>query len=303
MKTIRLSCLLVFIVCLGAASASAQVTVPLTISGNQATGEIELPGGVAADLTVIFESTTGLDATALQASATLVDPLDSTLLARLPGLGLPGTFPVLLRVEPTETSTLSFRGTMTVSLYTYNLTLRSDQPLSMFCAHNGGDFEDVTKTETMGSYRVDGSGGSMSEFVVVLDTRNIDAVINQKFDAVGDLLQAQVGILPSGLLNTLNFRLGLARGFYLLGRIGAAISQLNQLNDAIVAQSGLVIPDTYQAHTSLVNTAGTLRASIDTHPLWPTYGARAKRGSFCVRTSACSICSLKPIDGWPSFSP
>src|SRR5262245_50471096 len=152
MKIIRLSSLLAVIVC--AATASAQTSIPLTISGNQATGEIELPGGVAADLTITFESATGLDATAIQASASLVDPSDTSVLSRLPGLALPGTFPVLLHVDPTLTSTLSFTGTMTVSLYTYNLTLDSANPLSLFCAHGGGNFEDVTKSEQMGSYRV-----------------------------------------------------------------------------------------------------------------------------------------------------
>ena len=80
---------LVAVACvLGSASAAlAQANIPLTISGDQATGTIQLPGGVGADLSITFEDVVGLNPTALGVSAALVDPLDPVLLARLGGGG------------------------------------------------------------------------------------------------------------------------------------------------------------------------------------------------------------------------
>src|SRR6266550_2071988 len=86
-----------------ASDAYAQTPVPLTISGNEAKGSFSLPGGIAGELTISFESAVGLNEDALDVSARLVDPLDSAILSRLPGPGVsvPEAFPVMIRIEPT----------------------------------------------------------------------------------------------------------------------------------------------------------------------------------------------------------
>ena len=268
MELKRTPSLLAAVVCLAAsvsaASVFAQTSIPLTVSGNQVTGTISLPGDVAADLTITFESTTGLNSTALEASARLIGPEDTDVLSRIPGgLGLPSTFPVLLRISPSAGSTLTFTRKRIVQLYTYNLVLDSANPLSLFCAHDGGSFEDVTKSESMGSYRVDGSGGGFSEFVVVRDTRLIDPVIVGKFDAVQAILDA--ASLPLLTRLSLLNRLGLARSAYLSGMIPLAITQLNLLVSAVQALGPLVLPNVWRADDdSVVNVAGNLLSAIDT---------------------------------------
>src|SRR5213593_4231580 len=64
----------------------APVTVTLSISGNEALGTFDI-GGIGADLKIVFENVVGLTSSALDVTATIVDPLDPTLLSRLPGNG------------------------------------------------------------------------------------------------------------------------------------------------------------------------------------------------------------------------
>src|SRR5687768_4490538 len=59
-----------------APSVFAQAIIPLTISGREATGVIDLPGGVGAELSITFEEVVGLNPSALEVSAGLVGPLD-----------------------------------------------------------------------------------------------------------------------------------------------------------------------------------------------------------------------------------
>jgi hypothetical protein len=93
-------------------SAFAQTHVPLTISGNEARGHFELPGSVAGDLSITFEEVVGLTEDALEVSARLVNPTDGAILSRLPGPGVsvPEAFPVMIRIEPTASSALTFAG-------------------------------------------------------------------------------------------------------------------------------------------------------------------------------------------------
>src|SRR3954451_17193182 len=91
--------------------ASAQGTVPLTIQDNVASGTIILPGGLGADLSIVFDRPAGLDTSALTVTTTVLSPIDPAMLSRLPaGVGLAGGFPVQISITPTPTSTLAFHG-------------------------------------------------------------------------------------------------------------------------------------------------------------------------------------------------
>jgi len=149
-----------------------------------------------------------------------------------------------------------------VQFYTYNLVLDSANPLSLFCAHNGGAFEDITKSESMGSYRVDGSGGSMSEFLILRDSRLIDPVILAKFDAVQTILDTSG--LPMFTLLSLEKRLSFIRAAYEAGMVPFAIAQLDLLASTVQALNGSVLPNVYRADGTTVNKAGNLLAAIDT---------------------------------------
>jgi hypothetical protein len=252
---------------LGSAPAAfAQASIPLTVTGHEATGVIQLPGGVGAELSIAFEQVVGLNPAALEVSASVVNPLDADLLARLGGDGLiapPAAFPVVIRIEPSPSSALSFSGTVALSLHTHNLNLVPDVPLALHSASGGGSFRDLTRSEGIGSYRAGGTGGGFSEFVIVVDRRPIDTVIGGKFDAAQALLNEHAPSIPGSVLTDLQARLGQARTTYQAGATVAAIAEVTAFADVVRAHSG-EIPDVWRAHDSRVNVAGLLRAAADT---------------------------------------
>jgi hypothetical protein len=254
-----------------ATGAAAQPSIPLTIVGNEALGTIALPGGIGAALSITFENTVGLTPTALEASAALVNPLDPSLLARLPSGGLfppvtiPVAFPVLLNIEPSPGSTLSFSGVAKVGLYTFNLNLTPLIPLAIFKASNGGPFKDVTSWEGSGSYRVSGSGGDFSEFLIVIDTRAINTIINQKFNQLQATLTAGSGSMPAGVSSSLQSQLTAALALFQSGATVAAIGAMEAFSQYVEDHSGADIPDVWQANNpGVVNVAGRLRSGADT---------------------------------------
>jgi hypothetical protein len=249
----------------GIAGPALAVDIPLTIVGNEALGRIELPGGIAADLSIKFEAVTGLTPSSLHVTATLISPLDILLHGRLGGLLEPGGFPVRLRIEPTATSTLTFHGVVYVSLYTENLVLLPSVPLSLFSAKGGGTFRDITTLESMGSYRVGGSDGGFSEFVIVVETHSIDSVISGKFDALQTLLDNNASSIPASVLTDLQSRLNEARASWLSGATVTAIGQVAGFETVVHDHSGgPEIPDVWRANDSLVNVAGLLRGKANT---------------------------------------
>ena len=245
----------------------AQVNIPLTVTGNEATGVIQLPGGVGAELSITFEEVEELNPAALNVSAKLVSPLElPALLARLGGGGLitlPAAFPVLLQIEPSPSSELSFTGTVKVSLHTYNLDLLPTLPLALHSAPLGGPFRQIIQSEGIGSYRAGGTGGGFSEFVIVVDLRPIDTVISGKFDAAQELLDDHAPSIPGDVLAELQALLSQAQTSYEAGATLAAIEQVTAFSGVVLANSG-EIPDVWRANDSLVNVAGLLRAAADT---------------------------------------
>ncbi|MFN2386910.1 MAG: DUF6689 family protein [Thermoanaerobaculia bacterium] len=251
-----------------AAPAGAQPALEPRITGNELVAKIQLPGGIEAELSIQFEQIVGLNPDSLALSAALVDPLDPALVARLPegGLvGIPAGFPVLVRIEPTASSALSFSGVSKVSIYTHNLVLGAHSPLRLFKAPQGsGAFQDITGFLEMGSVRAGGGTGAYSDFIIVTDTRPADAVIASKFDAIQNALTANAGAIPSPVLQDLQGRLTNARGLYEAGALSAAINAVDAFAEELKRQSGAAIPDVYRANSTLVNVAGLLRASADT---------------------------------------
>jgi uncharacterized protein DUF6689 len=258
-------------VVLGATSgAFAQTPIDLTIVGNQAQGTISLPGDIKADLTIDFEDPFGLTPTALEAWATLVDPLDPDLLARLPGMtSIPEPFPVLVRIGPASPSGLTFKSVATVSLHTHNLDFDPCSPKSLLKAHDGDSFKDVTTWEGIGSYRVGGSTGDFSEFLIVNDgrggLRSIDDVILEKFDALQATLTAYKGGMPFLVALTLQARLTAARWLYLAGSLLSAIDKLTSFGSYVVLHTGGDIPGVWDGdNPALINVAGLLRTGAET---------------------------------------
>jgi hypothetical protein len=261
-----------------APAAHAQVPVPITVSGHTASASIELPNGLGAELTITFEEVVGLNPESLAVTATVVNPRDLSLLARIPGalpllppplpslapVTIPAAFPVLLRVSPPATSTLSFSGRYAISLHTHNLQLDSAVPYALYKAHDGGVFRDIMRWEGRGSYRAGGGGGDFSEFLILVDRRPIDTVILEKFAALDLLLTENATSIPPTVLTSLLQRLASARAFFDSGAIVAAVSELANFSSYVAAHSGAEIPDVWRANSDEVNVGGLLRSAADT---------------------------------------
>lgn len=268
-----------------ASDAFAQTPIRLTISGKEAKGSFYLPGGIAGDLSISFEEVVGLNEDALDASARLVDPLDSGILSRLPGpdVSVPEAFPVLIRIEPSPSSALTFAGVVSISLHTHNLVLVANSPLALYSGPADGPLRDITGFVGIGSYRAGGSGGGFSEFMIVADTRPIDTIIAEKLDRLeahlnDDLVRMneELAVAPVDgsrnvralgrvdTVNELRRRLNQARTLYGDGATVAAIAEVMGLLDYMKFKSGDAISDVWRAHDSRVNVAGLRRAAADT---------------------------------------
>ncbi|PYQ15326.1 MAG: hypothetical protein DMF80_09660 [Acidobacteria bacterium] len=244
------------------------VPIPLSITGNEVRGTIDLPGDIGADLTISFEDVIGLTSTALEASATLVNPVDPTLIGRLPAsVGVPAAFPVLVQIGPSASSALTFSGIYRISFHTHNLQLDPALPLSLLKAPDGGAFQDITRAEGRGSYRDDGDGGGFSEFLIVVDSRPIDTVIAGKFIDLQAILNDPViaaSISPAVLTN-LQSLLSQALTLYQSGSIWSAMATMHAFSLYVKAHSGEEIPDVWRANcNTVVNVAGLLRTGADT---------------------------------------
>ncbi len=251
---------------LAAAPPSSAETVSLSVSGNQASGVISLPGGIGADLTITFEDSSGLAPASLEVSAELVSPLDPSLPSRLPAadVGIPGAFPVLIRIDPAPGSSLSFRGSYSVFIRTANLNYLPGSPLALASATGGGAFRDITTSLSSGSVRAGGTKGTFSDFLLVADTRGINAIIAEKYDALQETLDANAGEMPTDVAADLLARLDQSRASWDAGNAAAAITALDGFAETVLTQSGAAIPDLWAAGSGQVSVAGLLRAGAAT---------------------------------------
>lgn len=250
-----------------ASSVGAQGIVNPRIVGNEVLATISLPGGISAELTLSFENVVGLNLATLGLSAQLVSPSDLALLNRLPGgglVGIPGTFPVLVRVQPSAESTLSFEGVYTLSLHTDNLVFAPNTPLRLFHAEGSEPFADITEAMGLGSYRVRGASGSFSEFLIVADTRPLPAVASEKLDALQALLDARAAAIGPGVLADLRTTLRAARTAFDAGNLPAASDKVKAFAAKVKDASGSEIPNVWRANSSVINVAGELRAAAST---------------------------------------
>jgi hypothetical protein len=227
----------------------------------------------------------GLNEDALDASARLVDPLDGSVLSRLPGpeVSVPAGFPVLIRIEPTPSSGLTFAGIVTVSLHTHNLVLEANSPLALYSGPAGGPLRDITRSVEVGSYRAGGSGGGFSEFLIVADNRPIDTIVLMKLDALDAQLNGDLVRLSEDLavvtadnwkvtralnrveaVNELLVRSSQVRTLYGAGATVSAIAEVTGLLDYLKLKSGDAVSDVWRANDSRINVGGLRRSAAET---------------------------------------
>ena len=250
------------------ASADGLLHGLLGDAGGLLTVPFSLLGGIGGILTVTFDTVSNLSLPTLGVSVNLISPLDPALRARFPsGVSLPLTFPVLLHIQPPLTGGLSFNGTTTIQIQTLALLVPSNSP-RLYAASDGGNFTDNT-TSIQGvalgsSYRVLGTRGGFSEFMIVSDPRPVDTVITEKFNQISQILTDNSGAISGSVGSDLAAQLATARADSDAGDPAAAVTDLDTFLATVAAHSGTDIPDVWRAARDLTNVAGLLSAGAET---------------------------------------
>lgn len=260
--------LLAFVLLVGVNAVHAAGIVNPVVTGNKLEATVSVAGTYEAALTIEFEDAVGLTVANLGLSAELISVTNSSLINRLPDpslMGITGGFPVLITIDPPASGGFSFSGVASVEFYTHNLNYDPAVPLRLFSAETGGDFRDITEMVTGGSHRTRGGKGQFSQFMIVLDGRSTDSVIQTKFDRVSSLLSTHQGDIPSSVHGNLNSLLTSAEGAYDSANFVQSIDYVEQFNAAVAAaeDSGM-IPNVWRSSRDLDNVAGLLRAAGST---------------------------------------
>lgn len=237
---------------------SSEAAPVVQVAGNSATAQIAIDG-VVAELILQFDDASGLSAASLGVDAELVDLADPALLARLPSpllTSLPAALPLLITVEPPSQGGLSLRNTVRVELHTHALAYSAGSHFRLFRAPLGGAFHDITDEVAPGSVRTRGSTGGFSQFLVLIDLRPSQQVINDKFQRLEERSLAA----PLALRGSLQERLQSARAAYQLGQSAAALAALDDLRALVSAHAGSTLGNQWTPNARDGNLAGDLLA-------------------------------------------
>lgn len=263
----RRTCVFLLLVLLAALPAAAatprSIAAAPSLFGSTNGISISLLG---TDVSLSFENASGLNLLSLGLSVHLVNPYDPAFRARLPaGTGL-SALPVLLRIEPPAWGGLSFRGVTSFEIHTHLLPYAPTTPLRIFAAPLGGTFQDTTAAMGPGSYRARSTRGGFSEFLIVLDLRPVDQVIETKIDALETLLDGYEGTMPGSIYDDLEDRLGVIRDKIEDEDLEDALAEIDDFLEEVEDHSGGTggIPDLWRAARDRTNVAGYLRAGAET---------------------------------------
>ena len=239
--------------------------VQFDVVGNQIKAQVDL-GLLDVTLQITFENAIGLNQNALRINASRVLTGDLGLLRRItdPSLiSIPLQLPVLINITPTPNSTLTFTGAYEIELYTRNLSFLP--VLRLFKASNGLKFQDITTFTGMGSYRVRGTSGDFSDFLILLDLRNVQTAIQSKMNDLQQILAANATQIDPEFYQSLQMWVDAARTSWQSGSNSEAVTHLESMISAIQLDNGQSVPNTYRANDpNTINVAGALRAAAAT---------------------------------------
>lgn len=247
---------------LAAPLALAQsLPVNVTVDGNVARIDVGPVDAPLADVTLTFDSPTGLTAANLGVSAQLVSPTDSALLARLPGklASVDPSFPLLLTIEP-PAGGLAFERLVKVEIHTHALVYTYGTNYRLFKAPLGGAFRDITTQVAQGSVRARGTTGGFSQFLILADVRVTGDVVNEKLQR----LQSRIALLPSTEAAPLEAHRAAAASAVADARHDDALAHLDALAARVSARAGSAIPAVWTAGGGSPNHAGELLAGVAT---------------------------------------
>ncbi len=255
------------------AGSAAALGVTQTVNGNVLTAQIELLGGIEADVTLTFENVGGLTVQNVGLSAKVLTILDLVQLGVWPlnGLSIPAAFPLLITIDPPPGSPLQFHGTVAFELHTHNLNFVSGSLLRLFYTPLGGPLQDVTTSTGAGSFifgtsqpEFPNQSYNRSSYVVLFDARSLASVTNLKLDQLDEVLADHAILVAPALLDELEDRLSALRSAVENGNMAQALGELEEFTATVEEQSGSGLPDLWRADESLVNLAGKLRSAAAT---------------------------------------
>ena len=268
----------------------------VTIVDNVAHADISLPdgngGSYDAEVTITFDSPTGLSVEALNLTAETVVPSDPAVTTRLPlGTTVEPAFPVMITVEPLDRglfygngfgeseigdNDLAFHNSYSIEIHTHELIYVSNSKYRVFKAPVGGAFADVSEDVLPGSVRMRGRGGEFSQFVAVRDDRLPLLVATEKLTALTLRTVASNlnGVLEGQLLDLLT-SVGTA---ILLLQIDDAIAAVDSYLGIVDAEAGDDIANYWRAHRDLQNDAGALQSLAHTLRFSLSSAAARRRG-------------------------
>lgn len=265
MRKILCCLLLLLAAALPAAGQSIAGILNLTVTGDTVQASVSLPGNLGTDLTLSFEDAVGLNLSNLGISAQLVNLLNlSSILSRLPSGSLLSGLPVLLRIEPPSAGGLAFSGVVNLELHTHLLPYTAGSPLRIFSASLGGPFRDITTAMGPGSYRARGTSGGFSEFLILIELRPVNQVIDSKLDRLEQLLDGYTGSMPAPVYADLEARLEDIRDDFESGATAQAIQGVDGFIAEVQEHTGTDIPNVWRSARDVQNVAGYLRAGAMT---------------------------------------
>lgn len=253
----------VALLALAAAPVALAQSLPVrvSVSGNVATVGIGAAEAEIADMTLTFDSATGLTASNLGVSAQLVSLADPALLARLPSslASLDAAFPLLITVEP-PAGGLSLQGLVHVEVHTHALPYTYGSSYRLFKAPLTGAFRDITTQVAQGSVRARGTTGGFSQFLVLADVRPTGTVALEKLDR----LQTRIALLPTAEAIPLEAHRSAAETAFREARHNDALAHLDALAARVSQRAGTGIPQVWTAGGGSQNHAGELLAGVGT---------------------------------------
>lgn len=244
-------------------AAAQSLPVSVNTSGNTANVVIGIPDQPLADLSLVFEDVSGLNASSIGVTAERISVADPLLLARLPDaslLQLNSALPLLITIEPPSQGGLSFRGTGRIEVHTHSLVYTVGSSYRLLKAPLGGTFRDITDEVAQGSVRARGTYGGFSQFLVVADLRETGDVVDTKIAA----LRARIAALPTGerpaftaLLD--DVETGIAQDDY-----SSALAAVDAFRSRAASRGGQQLTNEWRATRDVDNQAGELVAGAAT---------------------------------------
>lgn len=248
-------------------SGAANAAVTVTVTGaDTARADFALGGTPASPqytgtVFMTFESPIGLTAANLNVTAQIVSPSSPVLLARLPGGGevtVPSGFPVMISISPPAIGGFEFVNAAKVELYTTTLSFNAAIPYRLYKAPPGGMFSDITEDVVAGSIRSRARTGGFSDFMMVVDSRSLIDIIEDKYA----FLEARIGDDDIAPLTGAALQQDLDESLeeFLEGDYEDARSELDDLEVRVASAAGEDIPNRWLAGGSLDNVAGSLES-------------------------------------------